>query len=106
MSGALSNLLGYVQISRQNVAGSLAFCSQVTYETWLYTGQFTGGIEPTWCIGFLCFSADNTGNVSVSVAALGAIKLTKNAISGDWGLSLDWVSSSAQAHWLPERAPI
>jgi tetratricopeptide (TPR) repeat protein len=89
MDASLINLLGNFLISKQNVASSIAFCKQIPYEVWLSTGgQLTGSVEPSWCLAFFCFSADDSGNVSVSVAALGAIKLTKNVISGEWGLSL------------------
>ncbi len=87
-SASLGNILGWVQSDRRNIAGLLAFCSKVPYEVWIYTGQITGSLEPAYCIGFVCISYDQNTNMSISIALGPAIKLSKNALTGNWGLSL------------------
>ena len=75
--------------ARQNVNQTINFYCNKSIAIWLFTGGPTAGLEPKWCLGPLCFSYDlATQTVGVEAAFLLAGKLTKNLITGKWGVNV------------------
>lgn len=75
--------------ARFNVNQTINFFCSRSISTWLFAGGPTGGLEPQWCLGPLCFSYDAVSQtVGVSAAFLLAGKLTKNLVTGKWGVNV------------------